>query len=149
MEIWTDNIKDDYEEAIEAGDIEKVSTNFDDNEQGIYVPSYVIEGDPERGIEPMAPDLKRLEDIKNYPEVFEDPEDPGRGRIINAPSGWVIDQVINQKFETYGLHETFNNFMPGSDTAIITSLAAAYEKGEAWAGYYWEPTAVTAKYDLT
>src|SRR5690625_3217895 len=78
MEVWTDNIKEVYEEAIDNGDIEKLSVNFDDNDQGLYVPRYVIEGDEERGIEPLAPDLKTVEDLKKYPEVFEDPEDPGR-----------------------------------------------------------------------
>src|SRR5690625_6912494 len=78
MEAWTDNIKEVYEEALEAGDIEELSVNFDDNDQGLYVPTYVIEGDEERGIEPMAPDLKTVEDLKDYPDVFEDPEDPGR-----------------------------------------------------------------------
>src|SRR5699024_6339992 len=29
-EIWTDNIKEVYEEAMDAGDIERLSTNFDD-----------------------------------------------------------------------------------------------------------------------
>ncbi len=149
MEIWTDNVKEVYEEAIDSGDIEKVSTNFNDNNQGLYVPTYVIEGDEERGIEPMAPDLKTVEDLKNYPEVFEDPEDSGRGRILNAPSGWAVAEQIDQKFETYGLDETMNNFMPGSDAAIVTSLADAYESGEPWVGYYWSPTAVTAMYDLT
>src|SRR5690625_3821667 len=148
MEIWTDNIKDDYEEAIEAGDIEKVSTNFDDNEQGLYVPRFVIEGDPERGIEPLAPDLRTVEDLKKYPEVFEDPEDPGRGRIINAPSEWKIADDISAKFDVYGLHDTFNDFMPGSDSAAVASLVDAYNKGKGWVGYYWAPTAITAKYDL-
>src|SRR5690625_3677976 len=32
-EVWTDNIKEAYEEAIEAGDIIKLATNFDDNDQ--------------------------------------------------------------------------------------------------------------------
>src|SRR5699024_1605276 len=149
MEIWTDNVREIYDEAIDSCDIEKLSTNFDDNQQGLYVPTYVIEGDEERGIEPMAPDLKELKDLKDYPELFEDPEDPGRGRLINSPSGWELDKDIDKKVELYGLDETFNNFLPGSDSAIITSLASAYEKGEAWVGYYWEPTAVTAKYDLT
>jgi len=149
MEIWTDNIKDVYEEAIEAGDIEKVSTNFDDNEQGLYVPTYVIEGDPERGIEPMAPDLRTVEDLKDYPDVFEDPEDPGKGRIINGPTGWEVETAITEKFETYGLDETMNNFIPGSDSAIVTDLVRAYEAGESWVGYYWSPTWVTAQYDLT
>src|SRR5690625_1231338 len=77
-EIWTDNIKEVYEDAVDSGDIVKVSTNFSDNDQGLYVPTYVIEGDEERGIEPMAPDLRTVEDLKDYPDVFEDPEDPGR-----------------------------------------------------------------------
>src|SRR5699024_1529598 len=91
-EIWTDNIKEVYEEALEAGDIEKVSVNFNDNDQGLYVPAYVIEGDEERDIEPLAPDLKTVEDLKKYPEVFEDPEDAGRGRIIDARSGWEVEK---------------------------------------------------------
>lgn len=148
MEVWTDNIKEIYEEAIESGDIEKVSVNFNDNNQGLYVPSYVVHGDPERGIEPLAPDLKTVEDLKKYPEIFEDPEDKGRGRIINAPSGWAVADHIDDKFAAYDLDETMNNFMPGSDSAIVASLVDAYNSGEAWVGYYWSPTAVTAKYDL-
>lgn len=149
MEVWTDNIKEVYEEATEAGDFETVSVNFDDNVQGLYVPTYVIEGDEERGIEPAAPDLKTVEDLKKYPDVFADPEDPGRGRIINAPSGWAVAEAINDKFEAYGLDETMNNFMPGSDSAAVADLVDAYEAGRPWVGYYWSPTLVTAKYDLT
>ncbi|WP_226038254.1 ABC transporter substrate-binding protein [Aquibacillus saliphilus] len=149
MEVWTDNIKEVYEEAIEEGDIVKTSTNFDDNQQGLYVPTYVIEGDAERGIDPIAPDLRTVEDLKEYPEVFEDPEDPGRGRILNAPSGWAVAEQIDAKFEAYGLDETMNNFMPGSDAAIVASLADAYDAGEPWVGYYWSPTGATAMYDLT
>lgn len=148
-EIWTDNMKEAYEEAIESGDILRVSTNFNDNEQGLYVPTYVIEGDPARGIEPMAPDLRYLEDLKEYPEVFEDPEDPGRGRLINSPSGWLTADLVDAKFELYGLDETFNNFSPGSDAASVADLSAAYERGDAWVGMTWSPTWVTAQYDLT
>ncbi|WP_407058498.1 glycine betaine ABC transporter substrate-binding protein [Paracerasibacillus soli] len=52
--------------------MEKVSTNFADNDQGLYVPAYVIEGDEERGIEPLAPDLETVEDLKKYPHIFKD-----------------------------------------------------------------------------
>lgn len=148
MEVWTDNVKDVYEDAIESGDIVKTSVNFDDNDQGLYVPAYVIHGDKERGIEPLAPDLKTVEDLKKYPDVFADPEDPGRGRVINAPSGWAVADHIDAKFEAYGLDETLNNFMPGSDSAIVASLVDAYKSGKGWVGYYWSPTAITAKYDL-
>lgn len=149
MEVWTDNIKDIYEESIESGDIEKVAVNFDDNDQGLYVPTYVIEGDPERGIEPMAPDLRTVEDLKDYPDVFVDLEEPDRGRILNGPSGWAVEEAISEKFETYGLDETMNNFIPGSDSSLVADLVRAYEAGEAWVGYYWSPTWITAKYDMT
>lgn len=148
MEVWTDNISEAYEEALEAGDIEKLATNFNDNNQGLYVPAYVVKGDPERDIEAQAPELKTVEDLKKYAEIFKDPEDPNKGRVINAPSGWAAEQIISTKFETYGLEETLNNFLPGSDAAIVASLVDAYNKGEPWVGYYWSPTAVTAKYDL-
>lgn len=148
MEVWTDNVKEVYEDAIESGDIIKTSVNFDDNDQGLYVPSYVIHGDKERGIEPLAPDLKTVEDLKKYPDIFADPEDPGRGRVINAPSGWVVADHIDAKFDAYGLEESLNNFMPGSDSAIVASLVDAYKSGKGWVGYYWSPTAITAKYDL-
>ncbi|MFK4997419.1 glycine betaine ABC transporter substrate-binding protein [Bacillus sp. N9] len=88
MEVWTDNAKDVYERAIDKGDIVKLATNFDDNAQGLYVPTYVIKGDAERGIEPVAPDLKTVQDLGKYTEIFEDPEDPNKGRIVGAlPAG--------------------------------------------------------------
>ncbi|MET3697145.1 glycine betaine/proline transport system substrate-binding protein [Bacillus oleivorans] len=149
MEVWTDNVKDVYNEAIEAGDFVETSVNFDDNVQGLYVPTYVIEGDPERGIEPVAPDLKTVEDLKKYPDLFADPEDPDKGRVIGGPTGWAVSEQIEMKMDTYGLSDSFNYVMPGSDSALVASLSDAYEAGEPWVGYYWSPTWVTAQYDLT
>lgn len=149
MELWKDNLYPAYEEALEKEEFVELSVNFDDNVQGIFVPTYVIEGDEERGIEPMAPDLKTVEDLKNYPDVFEDPEDPSKGRILNAPSGWTVEEKITMKFDAYDLHDTMNNFLPGSDAAAVADLVKKYEDGEPWVGYYWSPTWVTAKYDLT
>lgn len=149
MEVWTDNVKEIYEAAIESGNITNIATNFNDNSQGLYVPTYVIEGDTERGIEPVAPDLKTVEDLAKYPELFQDPEDDSKGRIIGAPSSWVVSEQLETKLETYGLDEQFNYLSPGSDSAIVADLAGAYKKGEPWVGYYWSPTWVTASYDLT
>ncbi|QHE51199.1 ABC transporter substrate-binding protein [Pontibacillus sp. HMF3514] len=149
MEMWTDNIIEVYNEAIEKEEIMELSVNFDDNAQGFWVPTYVIEGDEERGIEPMAPDLKTVKDLGKYPELFEDPEDPGKGRVIGAPSGWAVDEILATKMKTYGIDDKINYFRPGSDAAIVTSLSDAYESGEPWVGYYWSPTWVTGMYDLT
>ena len=149
MEVWTDNIKEIYEKAIDSGNIVNVATNFNDNSQGLYVPTYVIEGDAERGIEPIAPDLKTVQDLEKYPEIFQDPEDSSKGRIVGAPSSWVVSEHLETKLETYGLDKKYNYLAPGSDSAIVADLAGAYKKGAPWVGYYWSPTWVTASYDLT
>ena len=147
METWTDSIPP-YQDDVKAGKIIELGVNYDDNAQGFYVPRYVIEGDPERGIEPMAPDLKTVEDLKNYSHVFPDVEDPGKGRIYGAISGWQIDEVMRKKVAFYGLDEMYNYIDPGSDPALAAAIAGAYEKGNPIVAYYWEPAWITGKYDL-
>lgn len=147
MEVWTNNIPP-YQEDLAAGKLQELSTNFDDNFQGVYVPRYVIEGDSERGIEASAPDLKYIWDLKNYPDVFPDDENPGMGRMYGGIPGWEVDQILYNKFMHYGLDENFNYFRPGSDAALATAITSAYERGEAIAAYYWEPTWLLGMYDM-
>ena len=147
MELWSDNIAT-YDEDLEAGEFVELGVNFDDNAQGFYVPRYVIEGDEERGIEATASDLKTVEDLKKYSDVFIDPEDTGKGRVYGSISGWEVDLIMRAKYEFYGLDEMYNYMDPGSDAALAAAFAAAYKKGDAIVGYYWEPTWLTGKYDL-
>ncbi|ASK64001.1 ABC transporter substrate-binding protein [Virgibacillus phasianinus] len=149
MEIWINNLKKPYNEAKEAGDIVTLGTNFKTDKQGFFVPTYMIEGDPEKGIEPMAPDLKSVKDLAKYAELFEDPADPTKGRIIGGYSGSVAQEIMKQKVKTYGLDENFNYFTPGSAAALSTSIVKAFKNHEPWVGYYWTPTWITSKYDMT
>lgn len=148
-EVWTDNVKEKYDEGIKNGDIKEVSVNFDDNAQGLYVPTYMIKGDPARGIEPIAPDLKNIKDLPKYWELFKDPEIPTKGRMYGAIPGWEVDKILAAKVKNYGLDKNYNYFSPGSDTALSTSMTKAYEEGKPWLGYYWEPTWIMGKYDMT
>ncbi len=149
MEIWTDNVIDQYSAMLEDGSVVEMGSNYADNAQGLYVPTYVIEGDADRGIEPVAPDLKTVADLEKYWELFKDPEDPNKGRIVGAIPGWAVDEIITVKVETYGLDEQYNIFRPGSGPALDTSIAKAYQSGEPWVGYYWEPTWIMGMYDMT
>lgn len=149
MEVWKGNSAELYNKVIESGDVVELGINFDDNAQGFYVPTYIIEGDPERGIEPVAPDLKSVEDLKKYPQLFQDPENPDKGRVMGGPSGWDATTIMEQKLKTYGLDEMYTFFMPGSAAALATSIETAYQQGEPWVGYYWEPTWISGKYELT
>ncbi|MGB3368054.1 MAG: glycine betaine ABC transporter substrate-binding protein [Acidaminobacteraceae bacterium] len=147
MENWPDNFQG-YQPAIDEGSIVEVGLNFDDNAQGFYVPRYLIEGDEARGIKALAPDLKTVEDLKKYAALFPDEEDPGRSAIINAPPTWGISEVMEKKFENYNFGEQFNLISSGSDSGLSASLSSAYEKGDPWVGYYWEPTWISGKYDI-
>lgn len=147
MEEWTDNLAT-YSEDLEEGLFKELGVNFDDNIQGFYVPRYVIEGDAERGIEPAAPGLRTVQDLKLYADVFQDEENPRKGRIYGAIPGWEINEIMKKKVEVTGLSDYYTYFQPGSDAALSAAFTSAYEKGEPIVGYYWEPTWLTGKYDL-
>lgn len=147
LEEWTDNIAS-YTSDREAGKLKEMGINFDDNMQGFYVPRYVIEGDAERGIEASAPELKTVADLVKYPDVFKDPENKNKGRVYGSIPGWEIDTIMFNKYEYYGLDESFIYFRPGSDAALAAAFTSAIDKGQAIVGYYWEPTWLMGLYDL-
>ena len=149
MEVWTDNLYEIYFKALEEGTVLELSLNYGDSQQGLYVPTYVIKGDPARGIEPMAPDLEYLTDLPEYWEIFKDEEVPGKGRIYGSIPGWEVDKIVQEKVKNYGLDKYYTYFSPGSETALSTSIVAAYESKEPWLGYYWEPTWLIGQYDMT
>ena len=147
MEIWTDNLAT-YDQDLEEGRIKELGINFDDNYQGLYVPRYVIEGDSDRGIEALAPDLKYVWELKDYSNIFSDDENKEMGRIYGAIPGWEVDEIVHNKYLNYGLDENFIYFRPGSDAALAAALTSAYDKGDPIVAYYWEPTWLMGKYDF-
>jgi glycine betaine/proline transport system permease protein/glycine betaine/proline transport system substrate-binding protein len=147
IESWTDNVAT-YEDDKANGDIVDVGILVPDSAQGLYVPRYVIEGDSQRGIEPFAPDLRTVEDLKKYTDVFPDDEEPERGRVYGSIPGWMADEILYKKYEYYGLDESFNYVRLGSEATLFASLTGAYNLGEPWVGYCYEPTWITGKLDL-
>ena len=82
MEIWVDNQQPAYDNAIAAGKVVDLGANFPDSWQGWLVPTYMIKGDPARGIKATTPDLKSVMDLPKYKDVFKD----HRTMIARAPS---------------------------------------------------------------
>lgn len=149
MEVWTDNYVEPWKEVVESGVVLDMDSIYPDAPQGWYVPTYMIKGDPERSIKPVAPDLKSVADLPRYWELFKDPEVPTKGRFHNSPPGWAVTEINETKFKTYGLDKSFNLFSTGSDPALAGSMVSAYQKGQPWVGYYWEPTWVMGELDMT
>jgi glycine betaine/proline transport system substrate-binding protein len=152
FEIWYENQQQAWDSAVADGDVVSLGTMNDDNWQSCFVvPTYVIEGDTERGIDPTAPNLAAASDLEQaeYVALFGDPEDPGKGRIVTCVAGWECEGINAQKVAAYGLDDDYNLLVPGSQDALFASLEGAYEQGEPWLGYLWGPTIIAGKLDLT
>ena len=156
METWTENWQKLYDEGLAKGKDPNsnqgfihLGSNFPNSLQGWWVPTYVIKGDAKRGIKPMATGLKSVFDLPGYGKLFKDPEDPSKGRFYSCIPGWSCKIVNDKKFDVYGLRETFNIMEPGSDAALAASMVAAYKRGKPWVGYYWAPTWILGKLDMT
>lgn len=127
-------------QVIGLGDIVKHA------DEGWWVPAYVIEGDAERGIAPLAPELRSVHDLPRYKQVFRDAEEPGKGRFLNSPSGWTSEIVNSQKLKAYGLLDSFVNFRSGSGGALDAEVNSAVRRGQPVLFYYWSPTPLLGRY---
>ncbi|QXH33724.1 ABC transporter substrate-binding protein [Pseudomonas muyukensis] len=134
--------------AEQAGQVFALGDTVKNAEEGWWVPAYVIKGDPARNLKPLAPDLRSVDDLKRYPEVFKDPEAPGKGRFLNSPSGWTSETVNSQKLKAYGLDGLYNNFRSGSGAALDAEITSAIRRGQPVLFYYWSPTPLMGRYQL-
>ncbi|MBI6941841.1 ABC transporter substrate-binding protein [Pseudomonas putida] len=134
--------------AEQAGQVFALGDTVKNAEEGWWVPAYVIKGDPARGLAPLAPDLRSVDDLKRYPQVFSDPEAPGKGRFLNSPSGWTSETVNSQKLKAYGLDGLYNNFRSGTGAALDAEVDSAIRRGKPVLFYYWSPTPLMGRHGL-
>lgn len=149
MELWIMAYKDWWDRVLEEKKVLDLGDNFPKAYGGWYVPTYVIKGDPERGIEPLASDLRSVQDLSKYWKIFVHRDNPKKGRLYNGPTGWMSHSINIMKLKTYGLDQYYEDFAPGSDAALSTVIVSAYKKGEPILAYYWEPTWVMGSIDMT
>lgn len=139
MEAWLPNHDPWWMPAMEAGSAIPLGRSLDDNWQSaFFVPDYVIEGDPRRGIEPMAPGLKTVQDIREYKDLFV--RRGGRKAVlVGCLSTWACAETIKKQVKAYGLDDVIEIQKPASSDLLFGSLERAYEQGKPWLGYMWGP----------
>src|SRR5690606_14728963 len=126
-EVWSGR-SPIIEKALRRGDIQIVGDTLSGGaEQGWYVPDYVVHGDAGRGIDAMAPGLKRWQDLPRYKSLFTDPEDPTKGRFLNCPTGWVCEQTNSRLLQLHGLEDDYTNFRAGTGAALDAAISSAYD----------------------
>lgn len=135
-----------WREAEKAGEVFSVGEIVRGATEGWWVPEYVVKGDPEHGIEPMAPDLKSVADLQRYKKLFRDPEEPSKGRFLNCPSGWTCELVNSQKLKAYVLLDSFTNFRTGTGAALDSAISSALRQRQPVLFYYWSPTPLMGRF---
>ncbi len=148
MEIWDNTWGESWKKYAEQNLVKKVGVNFEGAYEGWFVPKYVIEGDSDRGIEPFAPDLKTVFDLKKYKDIFRDREEPTKGRFLNCPVGWTCEETNKKRLVAYGLADDFTSFEVGTAAALDAEIVRSYKRGIPILFYYWQPTWMFAQYEL-
>jgi glycine betaine/proline transport system substrate-binding protein len=139
-EMWTGTIQEAWDKGLADGSIEAAGKAISDGAiEGWWIPKYVADAHP---------DLKKVEDLPKFAELFKDPDDGSKGRFYSCPPGWGCEVANAALFDAYGLEDSFNLFSPGSGGALDASIARAFTREEPIVFYYWGPTGLMGKYDM-
>ncbi|MEN3931759.1 ABC transporter substrate-binding protein [Microvirga sp. W0021] len=141
MEVWENISPKVWKDALQAGKVREVGVNFSDAVQGWYVPRYLVEGD-----DAPAKDLKSVSDLPKYKTLFQDQEEPEKGRFYNCVPGWGCEISNTKKFYGYGLDKDFINYRPGTAAAMNASIESAFRRKQPIVFYYWGPSWIYGKY---
>jgi glycine betaine/proline transport system substrate-binding protein len=140
-EMWVSNIREALDKGVEEKRLRYAGRSLTDGgEEAWWVPQYMVDKDPS---------LATISGIRASAKLFEHPEDPSLSMVMGCPAGWGC-QISNENlFRALELEEAgFELVDPGSGAGLAGAIAKAYEREEAWLGYYWAPTAVLGKYKM-
>jgi glycine betaine/proline transport system substrate-binding protein len=113
--------------------------------EGWFVPELVIKGDPKRGIKPLAPDLRTVQDLKRYAHLFSsDGRQGSKGIFYDCLASWSCAGFNNQRLKAYGLADSFEAYRPASTATLDMLIASAMAVDKPVLFYYWYPAALTA-----
>lgn len=140
-ELWSNSFADALNKGVAEKRLRIAGKSLSDGgEEGFWVPEYMVKKDPS---------LKTIEGVIKNAKLFENPEDPTRSAFMGCPAGWNCQITAGNIFKALKLEDKgFDLVDPGSGAGLAGSIAKAYEREEAWFGYYWAPTAVLGKYKM-
>ncbi len=140
-ELWSNTFADALKKGVAENRLRIAGRSLSDGgEEGFWVPKYMVEKNPI---------LATIEGIKKNAKMFKHPEDPEKSAFIGCPAGWNCQITSGHLFKALKLADHgFELVDPGSAAGLDGSIAKAYERKQAWFGYYWAPTAILGKYEM-
>ncbi|SIS80020.1 ABC transporter substrate-binding protein [Phaeovulum vinaykumarii] len=141
-ELWVNAVRTPLDAAVAEGRMVIAAPMLSDGGvEGWWIPKYLADAHPE---------IKTVQDALEHPELFPAPEDPSRGGVHNCPSGWNCRVSTTNLFRALDAESKgFDLVDTGSAAGLDGSIANAYERKQGWLGYYWAPTAILGKYEMT
>jgi len=140
-ELWSNGLREPLDKGVAEGRLKYAGNSLSDGgEEGFWVPKFMVDQDPS---------LATIEGVKANAALFKHPEDPSAAMFMGCPAGWNCQISGENLFKALDLESAgFKVVDPGSGAALSGAIAKAYERQEAWFGYYWAPTAVLGKYEM-
>ncbi|CAM3566920.1 ABC transporter substrate-binding protein [Parendozoicomonas haliclonae] len=140
-EFWTNSMKEALDKGVAEGRLRYAGHVLTDGGvEGFWVPKYMVDKDPSLGT---------IEGVIKNASLFKHPEDPELSAFYTCPAGWNCQISSTNLFNALKLDQHgFDIVDPGSSAGLDGSIAKANERGEAWFGYYWAPTAILGKYEM-
>ena len=141
-EFWVNSVRVALDAAIAEGRLIQAAPLLSDGGvEGWWIPKFLADAHP---------DIKTVQDALKHPELFPAPEDASKAAVINCPSGWNCQISTANLYKAIGAEKDgFTLVDSGSAAGLDGSIANAFEKKTGWLGYYWAPTAILGKYEMT
>ncbi|WP_095211428.1 ABC transporter substrate-binding protein [Endozoicomonas ascidiicola] len=140
-EMWSNSMRVAFDKGVEEKRLRYAGKSLSEGgEEGFWVPKYMVETNPE---------LKTIEGVRKNADLFKHPENPDLSAFYGCPAGWNCQINSGNLFRALKLEDDgFELVDPGSGAAMSGAIAKAYERDEAWFGYYWAPSSVLGKYEM-
>lgn len=141
-EMWVNAVRTQLNAAIARGRLFQLAPILSDGGvEGWWIPKFLAD---------EHPDIKTVADALKQPQLFPAPDNPEKSAIYNCPAGWSCQISTANLFKALKADElNFELVDTGSAAGLDASIAKAFEDKTGWLGYYWAPTALLGKYEMT
>ena len=140
FEHWTDNNVALIDPELASGNLVDLGINTPASEQAFFIDRVTSE----------TYGISSVEDLKksNIWELFKDPADPTKGRIVGCIFGWTCYTINYVKIMEYGLGDLYNMYDPGTASGLDRIIIDAFANGKPIITYYYTPTSLMGKPDI-
>lgn len=141
-EMWVNAVRAPLDTAVAEGRLIQLSPILSEGGiEGWWMPRYIAE---------KHPDIRTVQDALQHPELFPSAADPARGAVHSCPPGWSCRVTTANLFRALGAERAgFTLAEADSAEALDASIATAFETKTGWLGYYWAPTSLLGRFEMT